>query len=590
MDRSKRTNKKILVRFAILAPMLVGMAIMIRPMVAHAWTWYKPWTWPIVESAYYAVKDVFVDPSESFPANDLHKARVMVEGEDNVRDFYSNTAIAWNYAVAKANQGKKVIVKLMDDWNACEFEENVRTQFPSKVEGGSGSDRKWYLLHHYDMGADMRYKDIPYLGDSSDDTVDSFQDGGILVPTNTDITIDLNGHWLWRAAEFKYIDDGEVIHVKGGAKLTIIDSDPDKYHQGYPVKGGVIQGGSSTNGAGGIQIKDGASVTIEKCTFYQNSSSNDGGAIKIDGKEADLKIDGTIFKDNCCTDAVIERNYGGAIACYDATVDIRNVLFEENMADNRGGGLYNNSGKLNMTDCRFINNRVSDYGGAMYLESDRDDPRMLIHKIDISKCNAKEGGGIYFEADGATDVFDANITNNDSKRGGGIYVNKKGACLVDTQITKNYADDCGGGIYVDSLSDLNLAGKIIVDKNSKTIDYYTSNVLLQDGNASRAYLNNGGLTEGSKIGVASSKKDMKDVEICKNTTQFAAEKYFSSDSSAYKTEVVDGKYETGSYVASLIGGDDFVLIVLTVISITAVVIILILVDYKKRKEAKSYEK
>ena len=206
-----RERKHIIIRFAIFAPMLIAMAIMIRPITARAWTWYKPWTWPIVENAYYTVKDIFIDPSEECPPDDQLMARVMVDGEEGTRDFYSQTAIAWNYAVARAVTGKKVIVKLEASWRGRD--RGMRTQYPSPVEGGSGSDRAWLILHKYDMGADMRYKDIPYLNSTSKDYVDAFQDGGILVPEGCDITIDLNGQTINRKADFEYIDDGEVIQT-----------------------------------------------------------------------------------------------------------------------------------------------------------------------------------------------------------------------------------------------------------------------------------------------------------------------------------------------------------------------------------------
>ena len=578
-----RERKHIIIRFAILAPMLIAMAIMIRPITARAWTWYKPWTWPIVENAYYTVKDIFIDPSEECPPDDQLMARVMVDGEEGSRDFYSQTAIAWNYAVARAVTGKKVIVKLEASWRGRD--RGMRTQYPSPVEGGSGSDRAWLILHKYDMGADMRYKDIPYLNSTSKDYVDAFQDGGILVPEGCDITIDLNGQTINRKADFEYIDDGEVIHVKKGAKLTIIDSDPDKYNEGNSYRGGYIQGGSSTNGAGAIQIKNGAKVYIEGGTFFQNSSSDDGGAIKIDGEDAELHIDGTTFVGNCSRTAVIKSNYGGAIAGFSSTIDIRNAVFEKNIADDRGGAVYNDSCKLNMINCEFTGNSTEGDGGALYLGSSRDDPRMLINKIACSYNKADEGGAIYFNTDGAADVFDSRIIYGTAYRGGGIYVNKKGVCLINSKVTDNVATDKAGGIYVDSIADLNLAGEVCVEENTATIDHSVrnSNVVLQDGNASRALINNGGLTEGSRIGVSSTKSKLDNIPVCSNLSDFAA-KYFISDESGYRLAIRDGQYETGSYVASMVGGNTVALIVLlSVVAVAGIVLTFIVIRRRKAK-------
>ena len=217
-----RTRKNILIRAAALAPFLLCAFMLVKPMTAKAWTWYKPWTWPVLEDAYYFVKDIFVDPEEGCKPDDELMVRVMVEGDKDSKEFLSQTAIGWNYAVAKALTGKKVQVKLESNWNART--ERMRTQYPSPVEGGSGSDRAWLVLHQYDMGADMRYKDIPYMNSSSKDYVDSFKDGGIYVPKGCNITVDLNGHRIWRRAEGEHIDDGEVFHLQHVFKFHGVSS------------------------------------------------------------------------------------------------------------------------------------------------------------------------------------------------------------------------------------------------------------------------------------------------------------------------------------------------------------------------------
>ena len=587
-----------MIRAAILAPMLMAIVLVVKPITSKAWSWYKPWTWPVYETVKYTVSDWIWTPTEGCPMDDELMARVKVDGEDGAKDFYSQTPIAWNYAVARALEGKRVHVKLEADWNART--EDMRSQYPSPVEGGHGSDRKWLILHKYDMGADMEEKDIPYLNSSSDKEVDCFQDGAIFVPENCDITIDLNGQMISRKAYDQFIADGEIFYVSDGATLTIVDSNPNYKHPSGSsnIYGGVIKEGSSSNGAGAIQIKDGAKVYIEGGNFLWNSSSNDGGAIKIDGSRAELHVSETTFRENRAATGTIERNYGGAIAGYDATMELRNLHFLENKADNRGGALFNKSGMLSLIDCRFDKNEVSnDYGGAAYLSSSKDDPTMLLEQNEFNKNSAgKHGGAIYFDTAGNVDAYGTKVKANSAGiNGGGIYVNGKGVCLCDAEVKDNYSFDNGAGIYVDSIEDLNVMGKVVVTDNTEytrgTTWHYVDNVCLQNGNASVAYLNNGGLSVGSKIGVNSTDRANDDgIMVVKNISEFAAKKYFFADIPGEKIKFEGDHNETASFTASMIGGNAGVLIVLGSVAVLMFAFAVVLFIRKRKGAVDETEK
>lgn len=603
----RRNGKKILIRAAILVPMLIALSIVVKPMVAKAWSWYNPFSWPVWDNIYYFVHDIFWDPEEGCEANDVLVARVMVDGEDEVRDFYTEPAIAWNYTVARALAGKKVVMKLESDWDAKMSE--MRTQYPQLMEGCHDKDREWLTLYKYDMGAEMEYRDVPYLSTSSTSDVDCFRDGAIFIPKGCDITLDINGHKIDRQADYEYIADGEVFYVSENAKFMIVDSNSDEYRNWKSIgtEGGCIRGGSSSNGAGGIHIKDGASVYIEKGNFLENSSSNDGGAIKIDGENAKLFIDGTDFVENHATDAVIERNYGGAIACYDAKMEIRNASFMNNEADNRGGGIYNDSGGLELVNCTFRGNTASiDYGGGIYLDTSQIDPRILLEDNTFVYNKAgKDGGGLYLDTDSRTDVFRTKITNNGANRyGGGLYLNGRGCCFCDAEISNNNAKKNGGGVFVYMLRKFNVTGKIRVTDNksqrtanSKTrvAAYTTDNVCLETGTGTnrniQAKINNGGLSVGSKIGVNSDVLDLDRTgkDIVYNITTYAKNKYFSLDDPKNTQFRFDTKStETAFYMASLISENTIVLIIL--VSVALVMIVITVIVYRRTRKGVAHEK
>ena len=118
MARMSKNIKKIILRMAVLVPLMLGAVLIVKPMTEKAWSWYNPFSWPVwetVDSAITEISDYFVTPEEKLPPNGRLVARVMVEGEDGSKDFYSHVPIAWNYAVARALEGKKVSVRLEDN-------------------------------------------------------------------------------------------------------------------------------------------------------------------------------------------------------------------------------------------------------------------------------------------------------------------------------------------------------------------------------------------------------------------------------------------------------------------------------------------
>ena len=572
-------------------PVLVGVVLLAKPMISKAWTWYKPWTWPFVEDAYYAIKDFFFDPNEDCPADDELMARVMVEGEKGEKDFYSQTAIAWNYVVARALEGKKVIIKLEATWRGRY--KDMRTQYPSPVEGGHGSDRAWLVLHQYDMGADMRKKDIPYLNSSSKDYVDSFQDGGILVPEGCDITLDLNGNTIDRKAEFKFINDGEVFHVKGGATLTIIDSNPtvdgDNSVNGIKIYGGIIRGGSSSNGGGAIQIKNGGTVYIEGGTFCRNSSSDDGGAINIDGSNANLFIDNVMFMDNRAMGAVFSNCFGGAITCEEASAEILNSKFYSNDAEYHGGAVFvRGSKKFTMTNCIVKDNTAKrGFGGGIYLSAGSGKGTRIEDTSFLNNTSDSDGGALYINAYGKVDVFGTLFEGNSSeKNGGAVSVNHNGACFYDCMFKKNHAKEYGGGIFLDINTILSLGGKTITKDNTSDGrgNKEKDNVCVSiTSGGSPSQISNAGLTQGAKIGLNTNAPLKTSKYLVQNTSRLAAESYFEADDS--KTTLITGYVteDSASYVASMLGGDVTALIVLSLVVVVTIVVGLIV--YKKKRRS-----
>ncbi len=135
--------------------------------------------------------------------------------------------------------------------------------------------------------------------------------GRRVVPDNANMTVELNGHIMTRRKS-KWENDGEVIFVGKNATLTVYGgtvSDPasgsdiqhvEKAYVAKPDKedfkredvtfcGGMIHGGNSSNGAGGIHMKSSSRVNLYYVTVAGNRAEQTwnmdgyGGGVMMDG-------------------------------------------------------------------------------------------------------------------------------------------------------------------------------------------------------------------------------------------------------------------------------------------------------------------
>lgn len=279
--------------------------------------------------------------------------------------------------------------------------------------------------------------------------------GRLVVNDTTRVTINLNGHSINRhlasTSSSKSKKDGETLFIGKGASVTINGGPQDgeaNRHGGYinnedgvwyeeannsqkPIRGGVIAGGYSTNGAGGIHIKQSANVILNDVTIAGNKADEYYG----DG-------------------------YGGGIAVYGkgATLTLNRSKVIYNYAETSGGGIAVNgeSGNINLENGSEISyNKADDkYGGGVYFDEDEQNIK-LGDKCKISNNKAKYGGGIYSDGDTIyVKLADtAEISENyASVNGGAAYFNYSTIMVKGGKISKNTADGGGGAIWLQHYS------------------------------------------------------------------------------------------------------------------------------------------
>lgn len=106
---------------------------------------------------------------------------------------------------------------------------------------------------------------------------------------------------------------------------------------------------------------DGASPTIESCTFADNAliQSTQGAGINcIDNSS--IRLTGCTFLRNNAH----AGDFGGGIYCQSSTATITGCVFRENSGEGGGGVAAEYYSSLFITDCDFESNESDNYGGS----------------------------------------------------------------------------------------------------------------------------------------------------------------------------------------------------------------------------------
>ena len=205
------------------------------------------------------------------------------------------------------------------------------------------------------------------------------------------------------------------------------------------ITGGTISDNEAIgiSGSGGGIFTTAGNVNLRNVTITGNSANRAGGGIEL--------IDGTVNIQNSVlgadgagniagsqsTDGTGNPGNGGGlhVSGNAATVIIGNTTVRSNYAASEGGGLWNQSGSfIRVNRGSIVENNVADGDGA------------------------DEGGGGIFNNGGRVSILDAQITSNTalgtSGSGGGIFSTDGRIFVLDSTIAGNQASRAGGGIEV----------------------------------------------------------------------------------------------------------------------------------------------
>jgi predicted outer membrane repeat protein len=249
---------------------------------------------------------------------------------------------------------------------------------------------------------------------------------------------------------------------------------------GFTITAGNADGSPSHEEGGGMHIFR-SSLLVTKCTFVNNSASDDGGGaynVGLFGADDGPTLTNCTFFRN----ATVSR--GGGLAYIHGSRNLVDCTFANNWAGKRGGGMYIRWSSPTLTNSTFIDNSADNDGGAVLTillvgdtpeftncifsgNSARNDGGAIVSTHDYSiftNCTFSENsgggdGGVYcISYNGGTPDFNNCILWGNTARGQGPQIAIKTASAA---VSVNYCAVQGGelDIYVS-------AGTLNYDSNS----------------------------------------------------------------------------------------------------------------------------
>jgi len=230
---------------------------------------------------------------------------------------------------------------------------------------------------------------------------------------------------------------------------------------------------AQTSDAGFINVIGATNVFMLNTEFHDNSGKK-GGAIQLTDAGASLALITTNIHNNSA------NNLGGGIYCENGKVTIYSGSAIHHNLGAVGGGIYANNCQVILRSGEILNeflttkgiyfNTSNGVGGgiAMFSGSHLTLEGTLIHPAAIKGNRATMGGGIYADGDNTTvEAYNAQINGNFANSGGGIYITENanftmyrlnGSCWDDdhcSEISENQVTDAnakGGAVVFDEPS------------------------------------------------------------------------------------------------------------------------------------------
>ncbi|MDR2698565.1 MAG: Ig-like domain repeat protein [Candidatus Methanoplasma sp.] len=189
-----------------------------------------------------------------------------------------------------------------------------------------------------------------------------------------------------------------------------------------------------TYGAGEGGGVYGRNITLENCTFQNNTASYAGGGLCSSGI---VNITDCTFTNNHTIDDYGQG--GGGVCVYNpGTATMTNCTFIGNSTAWDGGAAY--AYYATITDCTFIDNAAKQDGGALHMYSSA----VVTNCVFTGNTVMDDAGGAVYVEVGAT-ITDCTFTDNTAPRGGAVCLNRDNNFMINCTLSGNTATNSTSG-------------------------------------------------------------------------------------------------------------------------------------------------
>jgi len=231
--------------------------------------------------------------------------------------------------------------------------------------------------------------------------------------------------------------DGDEIQVAAGTYNEVLDIDGITLTiSGAGATSTIIDATGKSDRV--VSLWSGAVATVTGVTV-QNGVSSFGAGFRLSGAERLALADVTVFNN--------VANGGGGIYNNSGTVVISNCTFISNTTTSGTGGGVDNAfdGTVVIYNSAFVSNTADTNGGGIY-----SDGTLIVRNSTLRGNHARSstggGGGIWLQ-DGTATLSNVTINGNTSDNDGGGIRSQALAVLINATVSGNAATDTGGGIF-----------------------------------------------------------------------------------------------------------------------------------------------
>ena len=191
---------------------------------------------------------------------------------------------------------------------------------------------------------------------------------------------------------------------------------------------------------GAINIKSQCKVRLSRSVITSNRGTQIGGVMLI-RTGSTLTIESSVLESNSAT-------YGGVLYEIYSNVTIKHSTFYNNTSSRNGGvmagSLAESSSNVTISNSAFLGNRAGTNGGVVLASNSR----LTISNTNFSLNSAATSGGVLFGQLGSKITIEHSIVTHNSAHTGNFYISQSIIKINASTFESNNADFCGGFLYL----------------------------------------------------------------------------------------------------------------------------------------------